>query len=271
MHTRAVSSWSLHRTLGRFTADDSAASGGRLFKGGGGGGGAGMTLLDLPAELRRRGYAAFHLCHFHVPSRAPGCLADLRAALVDAEIELDALLIDDGDLSGSHADRDEAWIGGWLDAAVALGAKRARVCAGRSAPSPAALHESAVRLRRLAAAHPAVRVITENWLELTPDADAVQSLLAETGDAVGLMIDLGNWRGPGKYADLARIASVAETCHAKCHFTADGPDDADFRASLRVLRDADYAGPLALIYDGPDDDEWTMLDREWELTREVLA
>ena len=169
------------------------------------------------------------------------------------------------------ADRDEAWIGGWLDAAVALGARRARVCAGRSAPSPAATTESAVRLGRLAASHPGVRVITENWLEMTPNADAVLALLAATGDAVGLMIDLGNWRGPEKYAELAKIAPFAETCHAKCHFTGAGPDAEDFRASLRTLSAIGYEGPLALIYDGPDDDEWAMLDVEQAIVREFFA
>ena len=151
----------------------------------------GLDLLDLPAELRRRGYDIVQICHFHLPSRSPPIWTncDLRCRIA---IDLDALLIDDGDLSNrAVADRDEAWIGGWLDAAVALGARRARVCAGRSAPSPAATTESAVRLGRLAASHPGVRVITENWLEMTPNADAVLALLAATGDAVGLMIDLG--------------------------------------------------------------------------------
>lgn len=270
MGTRAVSTWSLHRTLGRFVAENSAAHGGRMFD-------AqpsmdGLDLLDLPAELRRRGYDIVHICHFHLPSRTPAYLDELRAALTESSIELDALLIDDGDLSNRDtADRDAAWIGHWLETAVALGARRARVCAGRSAPTTATTQESAARLARLAAAHPNVRVITENWLEMTPDADAVLALLSATGDAVGLMIDLGNWRGPDKYAELARIVPFAETCHAKCRFTGGAPDVDDFRASLRTLSRIDYEGPLALIYDGPNDDEWAMLDIEQAIVREFFA
>jgi len=270
--TRAVSSWSLHRTLGQFAAEDSAAGGGRFMDSPTSPNG--LPLLDLPAELRARGYDAMQICHFHLPSRSTGYQDELRAALADSGIVLDALLIDDGDLTAPNvadANRAESWIGGWLDTAVALGAQRARVCAGRSNPSTATLQESVRRLVRLASAHPKVRVVTENWMEMTPDAASVLALFEATGDAIGLLIDLGNWRGSGKYDELAAIASLAESCHAKCHFSADGADREDFRHSLDVLKASGYGGPLALIYDGPDDDEWAGLDAEYEIVREVFA
>lgn len=267
---RAVSTWSLHRTLGRFTGPDSAFNGGRFIDAEPVP--AGLSLLDLPAELQQCGYGAVQICHFHLPSRSPEYLGELRVALDEFGIELEALLIDDGDLtSAATADEAEAWIGGWLETAATLGARRARVCAGRSAPTAGTLRESADRLVRLAAAQPEVRVVTENWMELLPDADAVLTLLDATGETVGLMIDLGNWSGPGKFRDLARIAPFAETCHAKCRFADGVPDREDFTASLRVLKAAGYDGPLALIYDGRDDDEWTALDAEFEIVRSVFG
>lgn len=270
MVTRAVSSWSLHRTLGRFVAEDSAAGGGRFMDSPTSP--TGLQLLDLPAELRARGYDTVQLCHFHLPSRSREYLDELRAALEESGIILDMLLVDDGDLtSPADAGMQEAWIGGWLDTAAALGARRARVGAGRSAPSAETLQESARRLGRLASAHPDVRVVTENWLEMTPDADSVLALREMTGDAVGLLIDLGNWRGADKYRQLAEIAPFAESCHAKCHFSADGVDREDFRRSLEVLQVSGFDGPLALIYDGPDDDEWAGLDIEYEIVREVFG
>lgn len=180
-------------------------------------------------------------------------------------------IIDDGDLTNSdEADITESWIGGWLDVAATLGARRARVSAGRSAASTETVHESAQRLTRLASAHPGVRVVTENWWEMMPDAEAVHALLKETGDTVGLMIDLGNWSGPDKYQDLAAIAPFAESCHAKCHFTGTQADEEDFRLSLQVLRASGYNGPLALIYDGSDDDEWACLDIEFDIAQDVF-
>ncbi len=268
MTTKAVSSWSLHRTLGRFSGDDSAFGGGRFI--------AtppdpdGLALLDLPVELRKRGFDALQLVHFHLPSREQSYLAELRSALDEAGVKLDALLVDDGDLTGDDPDAAEAWIDGWLDTAEALGARRARVIAGKVAPKPETIRESAARLRRLAERHGDVRIVTENWLGLLPDADSVLALLQETGDSVGLLIDLGNWRGPDKYDELARIAPLAETCHAKCSFSETGPDREDFRASLEVLKQAGFDGPLALIYDGPDD-EWACLDIEHGIVEEVFG
>lgn len=270
MVARVVSSWSLHRTLGRSSGEDTRVTGGRFID-------VepspdALPLMDLPAALREHEYDALQLCHFHLPSQSPEYLAALRASFAASEIDLDALLIDDGDLVDPvDADQHEAWIGHWLDVAVALGAKRARISAGRSAPTPEGLQSSAERMVRLAKSHPDVRLITENWLEMLPDADSVLALREHTGDAVGLMIDLGNWKGETKYDELARIAPLAESCHAKCHFTGTEPDLEDFVACLEILKNADFSGPMALIYDGESDDEWDNLDREFAMVQEVFA
>ena len=267
---RAVSTWSLHRTLGRFVAPRSAADGGTLMNGPSSTGG--LALLDLPCELAKRDYNALHICHFHLPSRSAEYVAQLRDALSEAEIELDALLIDDGDLTDpATADQIEAWVGGWLDVAIELGAKRARVMAGRADPTPESIRDYAQRLVRLANAHPDVRIVIENWSGLLSDAKSVTGVLGEASESVGLLIDLGNWSGPDKYDELARIAPLAETCHAKCHYHGGALDVEDYQRTLHVLKDAGYSGPMVLIYDGADDDEWAQLDIEHELTRSVFG
>lgn len=267
---KAVSTWSLDRTLGSFrsidpvTADRTAARPLRPSRG--------LPLLDLPAELHRRGFDAVQLVHFHLPAREPGYLDELRAALAEASVTLDAVLIDGGDLvhpdaAGEH----EAWIDGWLDDAVRLGACRARVVAGKAAPTPERLRAAGQRLAGLAAWHPDVRVVTENWHALTPDAMSVHCLLDAAGGSVGLLIDLANWKGEDRHEQLASIAPLAETSHAKCRFDAAGLDAEDYRRTLAVLRDAGFTGPLALVYDGPDPDEWAALEWEHRLARSVFA
>lgn len=270
MVTKAVSTWSLHRTLGAFWADDpvtadrSAASASEPT--------SGLALIDLPAELRRHGFDVLQICHFHLPTRDAGYLTDLRAALADAQIELDAVLIDDGDLTHpTDADDHEAWIAGWLADSVALGARRARVIAGKSAPTPELLAASSRRLARLAREHPDVRVVTENWLQLMPTAADVHAVLDPTEGSVGFLIDLGNWTGADKYTELASVASLAETCHAKCHFDNGEPNAPDFELSLKTLRDVGYDGPLALIYDSSGGNEWGCLDREYAIAKAVFA
>jgi len=270
MSAKAVSTWSLHRTLGSFrsidpvSADRGAAGATRTS--------SGLPLLDLPAELHRRGYDSVQLVHFHVPTRDPAYLDELRAALAEASVTLDAVLVDDGDLvHPEDADAHEAWISGWLDDATRLGARRARVIAGKAPPTPERIRAGGRRLARLAARHPEVRVVTENWLALTPDAASVHQVLDAADGSVGLLIDLANWKGDDRYQQLTSIAPLAETSHAKCHFETSGPDADDYRQTLGVLRDAGFSGPLALVYDGPDPDEWAGLEWEHAMTRSVFA
>lgn len=270
MSVKAVSTWSLHRTLGSLRAIDPVTSTGV---------GAsspaptsGLSLLDLPAELQRRGFDAVQICHFHLPTRSVSYLVELRAALAESSVTLDAVLIDDGDLiHPDDPDTHYAWISGWIDDAITLGARRTRVIAGRATPTPARLAASAQSLSRLVHDHPDIQVVTENWLELLPDAASVQTLLNHASSDLGLLIDLGNWTGPGKYAELAAVAGSAETCHAKCHDVAGRPDDADYQRSLQVLLDAGFTGPLALVYDGPAHDEWSALERQYAVTCEVYV
>jgi hypothetical protein len=232
----------------------------------------GLALLELPKALRSHGYDAVQICHFHLASTAPSYLAELRTALSDAGIFLEALLVDDGDLTDqARADDVEAWMGHWLEVATALGADRARLQVGRAAPTPELIQTCAARLVRLAAAHPEVRVVIENDRGTMRDADAVQALLEATGDAVGFLVDTGNWQGPHAEDDLARVASLAETCHAKCHFTGSEPEADAFRRALRILEASEYGGPLALIYDGRDDDEWAKLEVVSSMCREVFG
>ena len=89
---------------------------------------------------------------------------------------------------------------------------------------------------------------------------------------MGFLIDLGNWTGDGKYAELAAVAGRAETCQAKVMTDPAGTIDVDdYRRSLGVLRDIGYTGPLAMVYDGPDPDEWSKLDQAYGIVRSVFA
>ena len=270
MPTVAVQSWSLQRVLGNPVADDAFPWPGGMTPHRG----DGLELLRLPAELALRGYDTVQLCHFQLPTWDRGYLADLRGALADAGVALDAVLLDTGDLSSPDAsDEVERWCAGWIEDAAALGASRIRLVGGRQAPEAAAITASATRFRRLAEAAPGIRVVSENWHELLSEPEAVLRFLDETQGLVGLLIDLGNWSGPTKYEDLARIAPFAETCHAKCHVTPDGTalDEDDYARSLRVLADAGFDGPLALVFEGPGEDAWAGMAAERAIVARVLG
>jgi sugar phosphate isomerase/epimerase len=269
---KAVSSWSLHRTLGRYFG---AAPAPRLARRS-----AvdvvtprdGVPLLELPALLKARGFDTVQLCHFHLASRDRTYLGELQHALAESGIELDALLVDDGDLTDPHdGEVHRAWISGWVEDATILGARRARIIAGRAVPTDEALRASAHGLGQLARDHDGIRIVTENWLELTPGPREVLRILDETDGAVGLLIDTGNWTGPTKYDELATIAGRGETSHAKCHFGPEGAHLDDYRRSLESLRDNGYTGPLALVYDDDNVDEWAGLEIEQQVVNAVFS
>lgn len=267
--TKSVSTWSLHRTLGNYVHPDSAANGGAFMSLPDISGG--KTLLELIPDVAAHGYNSMQFCHFHLESSEPAYLAALKQALADSNLALDMMLIDDGDLTADDVAAHMDWIEDWLTVAETLGATRARVNAGLGVPTPESLQEVGERLAALASNHPDVRVVTENFLSMTPDAESVLAILDAAGDSVGLLVDLGNWRAPEKYDELAKIASRAEACHAKCSFTMDGPDVDDYVQSLAILRDAGFDGSMVLIYDGPDNDEFARLDDEWVIVERVFG
>jgi hypothetical protein len=92
----SVSTWALHSVLGQ-TFPDKPGDPDRPTVAPAGPGS--LPLLDIPGRLAELGFGKMELCHFHLPSRDAAYLADLRAALDAANVELWSLLIDDGDIS----------------------------------------------------------------------------------------------------------------------------------------------------------------------------
>lgn len=259
----SVSTWSLHRSLGKPAIYGPEAGPNPPFVttippl---------LTLLEVPARIAAAGIHTLEICHFHLPSRAAAYLSELRAAIADAGVELWSLLIDGGDLAHpEHHARDAAWAEDWLAVAAQLGAKNARVSGGKQAPSAEAIARSEQNLAWLAdaAARHGVRLMTENWQNLLSTPEVVLTVLDKLAGRLGLCADFGNWQGPQKYTDLAQIMPHAESCHAKAHFSAAGQmDEADFVACLELAKAVKFAGPYTLIYDGPDADEFAGLQVE---------
>lgn len=258
----AVSTWSLHRTLGRLPNYGPEANGtvpARPIAP------DVLSLVALPARLAAFGLHKVEICHFHLPSREPAYLHQLRDALARANVTLWQLLIDAGDITHpTQAEEEIAWIEGWLDVAGILGATRARVSGGRAEPSKAALTLSHEGLERLAdyAAQRGVRLMTENWQTLLSKPEYVLTVL-DGLDHIGLLADFGNWGGPTKYDDLTQILPRAESAHAKAHFAGPGQmDRTDYVRCLELCQAVNFGGPYSLIYDGPDSDEWAGLQLE---------
>lgn len=268
----SVSTFSLHRTISVTYRDAPGHIGERTRHEPFGPGQ--ISLLELPARLAGEGIRTLEISHPHLPSREPGYLSELHAALKEAGVFLLSVLVEEGDITHpDHAARDLEWIGGWIETAGLLGAERARVIAGKAKPTAATLEQSRRGLKTLVerGAANGVRVTTENWFDLLSTPPVVLELLDSLEGEVGFNLDFGNWGGPTKYEDLAAIFPKAESCHAKCAFTAPGaPDAADYSRCLDLARAAHFDGPYTLIYDGPGDDEWAGLRQEFEIVAPYL-
>ncbi|BCP55956.1 sugar phosphate isomerase [Kaistia sp. 32K] len=268
----AVSSWSLHRALGltypnRPDHDVEAVAEATYGPGR-------LSLLDMPRAVAALGIDRIEVCSFHVPRRDAEYATEFRAALAEAGVTLQTLLIEYGDITNPETrERDLAWIESWIDTAAALGAEQARVIAGRAEPTRAALDSSVDGLIRLGRHGEArrVRVVTENWFELLPGPREVRYLFDRLDETVGLNGDFGNWSGEGKYADLQAIFDLAICCHAKADFSDGVLNAEDYRRCLDASIAAGFRGPFTLIYDGPHPDEFAHLLIERDFIRHHFA
>ncbi|WP_332689007.1 sugar phosphate isomerase/epimerase family protein [Devosia sp.] len=268
----AVSTWSLHRLLGMTYPHDLTTNAiGPMQETYGEGE---ESLLGLPSVLANHGYHRLEIVSFHLRSRDPIYLGELRDQLKIAEVRLQTLLIDAGDISHPQdGARDQKWIAGWIEVANELGAENARIIAGKQKPTRDALDRSVKALTALAdgnAGSP-VRLVTENWFDLLAEPAHVHFLLDKLDGRIGLLGDFGNWGGPNKYSDLKSIFGRAELCHAKANFIDGDLDEADYGACVRLAEEAGYTGPYTLIFDSDVPNEWHGLatERDFITTRDV--
>jgi sugar phosphate isomerase/epimerase len=258
----AVSTWSLHRLLGTtypHDLDSNEVNGMSETYGAGT-----ETLLGLPSVLANHGYHRLEIVSFHLRSRDPIYLAELRDQLNIAKVTLQTLLIDAGDMTDPiHHQRDTNWIAGWVEVANELGAQNARVIAGKQKPKPETLAASLAGFKNLLKANSGeTRIVTENWYDLLSTPEAVHTLLDRLDGRVGLLADFGNFTGPDKYTQLKSIFPRAELCHAKADFAAGTLDDDDYGQCVSIAEAARYQGPYTLIFDAPEPSEWHGLAKE---------
>ena len=111
----AVSTWSLHRTLGVMYADKPGYDGERTAREAFGK--PQHALLEIPAKLAAMGVPRVGMSHFHLPSRERSYCDDLKHALSEAGVEMFTLLVEDGGGQhiGMHAQHSERFAGtGWI-------------------------------------------------------------------------------------------------------------------------------------------------------------
>ena len=269
----AISSWTVHGVLGApwFLPDASGTMVNTAEPQP-----AALTLLELPAFVAADGFKLLEICNFHMPSIADDYLAELRQALEDSGVTLVNLLVDTGNLSAAddiarRADIEAAK--GWQDIAVKLGAKGVRLDCGTEAPTPEAIERSVEALRELIdyGASIGLSTTTENWRQTSVESESLLQIMGAVDRPLQLCVDFGNAaKTSDKYATMRALLPQATSLHCKGNFSGDSLDVEEFQRSLSLVREADFAGHVALIYDGTDDEWDKVLKLRTQVERELM-
>ncbi|MBV7332811.1 sugar phosphate isomerase/epimerase [Chloroflexi bacterium TSY] len=255
----ATSSWTLHDTLGRVFYEHDG-QGGVVNKGEEST--DAMSLLDLPAFVAKDGIRTLEVCHFYFPTTEDSYLAELKAALDEADVELANVLVDTGNLSNPNEAERQADIQmtkSWQDVAVKLDAKGTRIDCGLEPPTPDALSRSASSLQELYdyGAGIGLDTATENWRTTSKNADDLLEIMRQADRPLKLCVDFGNAaKTENKYETMAALLPQSTSLHCKGIFSDGELDTDEFRRCLSLTEEAGFDGHIALIYD--------QFDNEWE-------
>lgn len=258
MHNISVSTWSLHRQLGRAwyvpTADGLQNKSDQTDR---------VELMAVPELVASHGIHQLEVCHFHFPSVDVGYLNEFRSELERHAVTFFSLLIDTGDITHPNEQQREEELNlvrNWIDVAGRCGALQARVIAGDAEASEEAIALSAKNLGLLVdyANDRGVEISTENFKKLTQRADPLLDILNRCPSELALCADFGNFKGETKYDDLAAILPHATTVHAKGNYVNGALDKTDFGKCMDLSTSANFEGPYVLIF-SDEGEEWPYL------------
>lgn len=162
---------------------------------------------------------------------------------------------------GPRLDKEIDHVKRWADLAAELHAPTIRIFAGelQKGTSEADARRWCIDAIHRACEHAATRGVTlalENHGGIVTTADQLLAIVREVkSDWFGVNLDSGNFRGPDPYAELARLAPYAVVAQVKSEIAPGGGprQEADLARIIKILRDANYRGFVALEYEAKED------------------
>lgn len=179
---------------------------------------------------------------------------------------------------GPERDAQITMVKTWVDHCAVLGAPHIRVFAG-----PAGTMELAAAKKLCIealeecgeyAGRKGVFLGLENHHGIVTDpADLLDIIRTVRSPWVGINLDTGNFHTDDPYADLARCAPYAVNVQYKSQIQRRGrkeKEPADLARVIRILREANYQGYVALEYEAPED-PWDAVPPLLKQLRAALA
>jgi sugar phosphate isomerase/epimerase len=148
----------------------------------------------------------------------------------------------------------------WVGHAARLGAQTVRIFAGNQ-PKGDTLEECQKRVVAAveeccdAAEKAGVLLALENHHGITETPEQLLALVKPVkSKALGVNVDTGNFRTADPYADVAKIAPYGVVCQVKTEVSPNGKlQEADLGRMVKILKDANYHGYVALEYEAKPD------------------
>jgi sugar phosphate isomerase/epimerase len=221
-----------------------------------------MKQLDMPGVCKSLGVEMIELVSSFFPSQHTQYLNQLRTALQEHGVRVRSIAVDMGDIANPDEATRRTDIEGlkqWFYVARAIGSEAIRVNSGAASPTDhAAIDRICDGYRQLAAeaAHTGVYLLIENHGGASADPKNIQIFLDRVDSPwFRACPDTGNFMDGTWEEGMQIMASRAYSCHVKVFsYSADGtqswtghdgqPHSYDLKRSLRILKDAGYAGPL---------------------------
>lgn len=221
-----------------------------------------MTLfefIDLAATLP---LDAVELTSYYLAETTDAYLDKVKAHCAAKKLAVSGVpirsdfCVKDGGKWRAEVEQTKAWIG----RAARLGAQTVRVFAGTQPKGDtleAAQKRVVAALEECCAVAEKAGVLlgVENHHGVTDTPEHLLALVKPVkSPALGVNVDTGNFRTADPYADIAAIAPYGVSVQVKTEVSPDGRlEDADLKRVVKILRDANYHGFVALEYEAKGD------------------
>jgi len=180
--------------------------------------------------------------------------------------------------AGPKRDAEIKLVKDWVDRAAVLGAPHIRVFAGNvQGTSKERAKELCIEALEECceyAGRKGVVLGVENHGGIVAEAaDLLDIVRAVKSPWCGINLDTGNFRTDDPYADLERIAPYAVNVQWKAEVqprSAKQKQPADLKRIVKILREANYRGYVALEYEA-EEDPWTAVPRLLNQIREAVS
>lgn len=151
-------------------------------------------------------------------------------------------------------EKDLALVKTWVEVAAHLGAPVVRVFSGKGIPEGSTEEQTyrrvaeALRTCAMFGREHGVMIVLQNHADLLTRADQVLQLLEMVdSEWLGVNLDVGSFRTPDPYDDIARLAPHAVTWQIKENLTIDGREvRTDLDRIVQILHQAKYRGYIPI-------------------------